>query len=87
MYYEEISPIHKLLFRLERNKPLSISIKYKIINDENYIYDLIDLFKEWFPFTYDRDYFRKYFIRDDCIPVGAFIKIESFSMKMISKFS
>ena len=74
-FYKDISPIHKLLFRLEKNKPLSINIIYKVIDDEKYINDLIDLFKEWFPFSYDRDYFRKYFFRQNCIAIGAFIKI------------
>ena len=74
-FYEEIASIHKLLFRLDKNKPLSISITYKIIDDDNYITEILDLFKEWFPFSYDRDYFRKYFIRQSCIAVGAFIKI------------
>ena len=74
-FYKDISPIHKLLFRLEKNKPLSINIIYKVIDDEKYINDLIDLFKEWFPFSYSRDYFRKYFIRQNCIAIGAFIKI------------
>lgn len=75
-YYEDISTIHKLIFRLEKQKPLSISIKYKLIDNESYINDIIDLFKEWFPFSYDRDYFRKYFIKQNCIAVGAFIKIK-----------
>ncbi len=76
-FYEDISPIHKLLFRLEKNKPLSINITYKVLDDEKNIYDLIDLFKEWFPFSYDRDYFRKYFVRQDCISIGAFIKLDT----------
>ena len=74
-YYQEISPIHKILFRLEKNKPLSININYKVLEDEKYIEDLKDLFKEWFPFSYDRDYFRKYFIRQNCIAIGAYIEI------------
>lgn len=74
-YYEDISIIHKLIFRLDKNKPLSINIEYKIIDNENYINDIIDLFKEWFPFSYDRDILKKYFIRQSCIAVGAFMKI------------
>ena len=74
-YYQEISPIHKILFRLEKNKPLSININYKVLDDEKYIEDLKDLFKEWFPFSYDRDYFRKYFIRQSYIAIGALIEI------------
>ena len=76
-YYENIATVHKLLFRLEKNKPLSINIEYKKIDNEKYIDDIIDLFKEWFPVTYDRDYFRKYFVRQSCIAIGAFIKIMS----------
>ena len=77
-YYEDISPIHKLLFRLEKKeKPLSISISYKKISDDKYIEDIINLFKEWFPFSYDRDYMRKYFVKKSCIAIGAFIKINS----------
>ena len=76
-YYEDISTIHKLLFHLQKNKPLSINIEYKKIEDEKFIDDIMDLFKEWFPITYDRDYLRKYFIRQNCIAIGAFIKINS----------
>lgn len=76
-YYEEIATIHKLLFRLEKNKPLSISITYKIIFHEKYINDIVDLFKEWFPYSYDRDQIRKYLVKQGCIAVGAFIKINS----------
>ena len=76
-YYDDISNIHKLLFKLGKDKPLSISIVYKKIIDEKYIGDIIDLFKEWFPFSYDRDYFRKYFVKKSCIAIGAFIKINS----------
>jgi ribosomal protein S18 acetylase RimI-like enzyme len=77
-YYEDISPIHKLLFRFEKKeKPLSISISYKKISDDKYIEDIINLFKEWFPFSYDRDYMRKYFVKKSCIAIGAFIKINS----------
>ena len=74
-YYEEISTIHKILFRLGKNKPLSISISYKKIDDEKYIYEMVDLFKEWFPFSYNRDYFRKYIVKENYISIGAFIKI------------
>lgn len=76
-YYENIATIHKLLFRLEKNKPLSINIEYKKIVDEKFIGDIIDLFKEWFPIPYDRDYFRKYFVRKNFIAIGAFLKIMS----------
>ena len=76
-YYEEISNIHKILFRLGKDKPLSICISYKIIDDEQYIYDMVDLYKEWFPFSYDRDYFRKYIVKENCISIGAFLKINN----------
>ena len=76
-YYEDISTIHKLLFRLQKNKPLSINIDYKKLDNEKYIDDITDLFKEWFPLEYKRDYFRKYFIRQNCVAIGAFIKINS----------
>ena len=76
-FYEDICPIHKVLFKLGNNKPLSINIVYKKLDDEKYIAELLNLFKEWFPFMYDRDYFRKFFIRQNCIAIGAFINIES----------
>ena len=76
-FYEEISTIHKILFKLKKNKPLSISITYKVISHEKYINDILDLFKEWFPYSYDRDQIRKYLVKESCIAVGAFIKINS----------
>lgn len=73
-YYQEISEVHKVLYRLGKNKPLSINIKYEPIT-ENYLDELIDLYKEWFPFQYDRDYFKKYILKLNCVAIGAFLKI------------
>ena len=73
-YYKEISEIHKVLYRLDKNKPLSINITYEPIS-EDYLDELVDLHKEWFPFSYDRDYFKKYVLRSNCVAIGAFLKI------------
>ena len=73
-YYQEISEIHKILYRLDKNRPLSININYESIT-EDYLDDLVDLHKEWFPFLYDRDYFKKFVLRSNCVAIGAFLKI------------
>ena len=73
-YYQEISEVHKVLYRLDKNRPLSINITYESIT-EDYLDDLVDLHKEWFPFLYDRDYFKKFVLRPNCVAIGAFLKI------------
>ena len=73
-YFQEISEIHKVLYRLDKNKPLSIDIYYEHIN-EHFLDDIVDLHKEWFPFLYDRDYFKKYIIKKHSVAIGAFLKI------------
>ena len=73
-YYQEICEIHKVLYRLDKNKPLSINITYEAIT-EDYLDELVELHKEWFPFLYDRDYFKKYVLRPKCVAIGAFLKI------------
>ena len=73
-YYEEISEVHKVLYRLDKNKPLSINIYYEPIKEE-YLDDIVDLHKEWFPFLYDRDYFKKFILKKSSVAIGAFLKI------------
>ena len=73
-FFEEISEIHKILARLNKNKPLSINIHYEQIKEE-YLDDLVDLHKEWFPFLYDRDYFKRYVLKKNSVAIGAFLKI------------
>ncbi len=73
-YFEEISEVHKVLYRLGKKKPLSINIHYEPIKEEHLDY-LVDLHKEWFPFLYDRDYFKKYVIRKNSVAIGAFLKL------------
>ena len=73
-YFEEISDIHKVLYRLDKNKPLSINIHYEQIT-EDYLDDLVDLHKEWFPFLYDRDYFKRYVLKKNSVAIGAFLKL------------
>ena len=73
-FFEEISEIHKILYRLNKNKPLSINIHYEQIKEE-YLDDLVDLHKEWFPFLYDRDYFKRYVLKKNSVAIGAFLKI------------
>ena len=72
-FYTEIADIHKILYRLGKNKPLSINVFYEPITDE-YLNDLVDLHKEWFPFQYDRNYFKKFIVRKNNIAMGAFLK-------------
>lgn len=75
-YYQDISQIHKILYRLDKNKPLSAEIFYEPIHNEDYLDDMVELHKEWFPFSYDRNYFKKYVLRHQkYITVGAFVKI------------
>ena len=73
-YYEDISEVHKILYRLDKNKPLSINIYYEPIK-EDYLDDLVDLHKEWFPLVYDRDHFKKFLVRKNCVALGAFLKV------------
>ena len=73
-YYQEISEIHKALYRLDKKKPLSIDIYYEPIKEE-FLDDIVDLHKEWFPFLYDRDYFKKYIVKKHSVAIGAFLKI------------
>lgn len=73
-YYQDMSEIHKVLYRLDKSKPLSMEIYYKPITNEDYLTEMVDLHKEWFPFSYDRNYFKKYVLRQKYITVGAFLK-------------
>lgn len=74
-YYQDISEIHKVLYRLDKNKPLSMDIYYEPLNKEDFLDEMVDLHKEWFPFSYDRNYFKKYILRQKYIAIGAFMKI------------
>ena len=73
-YYQDISEIHKVLYRLDKNKPLSINIHYSQIQ-EDYLGEVVDLHKEWFPFLYDRDYFKRYVLKKNSVAIGAFLNI------------
>ena len=73
-YYQEISEVHKVLYRLDKNKPLSINIHYGQIQEE-YLDEVVDLHKEWFPFLYDRDYFKRYILKKNSVAIGAFLKL------------
>ena len=74
-YYEDISEIHKILYRMDKkSRPLSINITYKPITVD-YLNELVSLHNEWFPFSYDRNYFRKYVLRKSNVAIGAFLKL------------
>jgi ribosomal protein S18 acetylase RimI-like enzyme len=73
-YYQEISEVHKVLYHLKKNKPLSINIYYEPIK-EDFLDDIVELNKEWFPFEYDRDFFKKYLVKKNSVAIGAFLKI------------
>lgn len=76
-YYQDISKIHKILFKMGKNKPFSIDIQYHEIKDEKFLDDLVDLHKEWFPIKYNRDYFKKFIYKDNFIIFGAFLTINN----------
>ena len=74
-YYEDISEIHKILYRMDKKaRPLSINIDYKPIT-EDFLNEVVGLHNEWFPFSYDRNYFRKYVFRHNNVAIGAFLKL------------
>ena len=74
-YYEDISVVHKILYRMDKkSRPLSINIEYKPLTVD-YLDELVSLHNEWFPFSYDRNYFRKYVLRKNNVAIGAFLKL------------
>jgi len=73
-YYLEISEIHKVLYRLDKSRPLSINIYYESITEDS-LDEIVELHKEWFPFSYDRDFYKKFIARKNNVAVGAFLKI------------
>ena len=74
-YYEDISEIHKVLYKMDKKiRPLSINIEYKPITYDFLSY-VVELHTEWFPFSYDRNYFKKYVVRQNSVAIGAFLKI------------
>ena len=74
-YYEDISEVHKALYRIDKkDRPLSINIEYKPLT-EDFLSDLVELHNEWFPFSYDRNYFKKYIVRQNNVAIGAFLKL------------
>ena len=74
-YYEDISEVHKVLYRMDKKaRPLSINIEYKPITND-FLTDVVELHNEWFPFSYDRNYFRKYILRHNNVAIGAFLKL------------
>ena len=74
-YYEDISEVHKVLYRMDKKaRPLSINIEYKPISND-FLTDVVELHNEWFPFSYDRNYFRKYILRHNNVAIGAFLKL------------
>ena len=56
------------------NSKKSINIDYKPIT-EDFLNEVVGLHNEWFPFSYDRNYFRKYVFRHNNVAIGAFLKL------------
>lgn len=74
-YYENISEVHKILYRMDKkDRPLSINIEYKPLTTED-LDQVVSLHTEWFPFSYDRDYFKKFILRKNFVTLGAFLKL------------
>ena len=74
-FYEDICEVHKVLYRMDKKaRPLSINIEYRPITNE-FLSDLVALHNEWFPFSYDRNYFMKYIVRQTNVAIGAFLKL------------
>ena len=74
-YYENISEVHKTLYRMDKkDRPLSINIEYKPLTTE-VLNEVVELHTEWFPFSYDRDYFKKFILRKNNVAIGAFLKL------------
>jgi len=74
-YYEDISEVHKVLYNMDKkSRPLSINIEYKPITTD-YLDELFNLHNEWFPFSYDRNYFKKFILHKNCVAIGAFLKL------------
>ena len=74
---KNISEIHKILYDMGKDKPLSIDVYYQNIKEEKYIDSLAELHQEWFPFQFDKMSFKKYFVKENFIMIGAFIKINN----------
>ena len=74
-YFENISEVHKVLYRMDKkDRPLSINIEYRPITTES-LNELVELHTEWFPFSYDRDYFKKFILLKNGVAIGAFLKL------------
>jgi ribosomal protein S18 acetylase RimI-like enzyme len=75
-YLKKISPVHKVLQKLDKIfRPTINEIQYRILT-KNYIDDFVTLLREHSPVKYDSEYFQKQFERSGThFSYGAFIEI------------
>ena len=75
-YLKKISPVHKVLQKLDKiYRPTIGEIQYRILT-KNYIDDFVTLLREHSPVKYDSEYFQKQFERNNThFSYGAFIEI------------
>ena len=75
-YLKKISPVHKVLNKLEKIfRPPINEIQYRILT-KNYIDDFVVLLREHSPIKYNSEYFKKQFEKTDThFSYGAFIEI------------
>ena len=79
-FYNDISNVHKILYQLNlrKNRPLSCQVYYHLMRDEIYIEDICKLHKEWFPSEFNKDYFKRFVLKEKFFAVGAFLRIKGF---------
>lgn len=52
-----------------------MEINFEPIKSEEWLEDMVDLHKEWFPYSYDKNFFKRYVLRSRYITVGAFLNV------------
>lgn len=72
-YVSMLSSAHKIIYQT-KHQCIADEVFYAKIN-ESYIDELVLLHREWFPTYYDKEYFKKFLVKQNYIAIGAFVKI------------
>ena len=72
-YMKMLSSAHKIIYQSHHNPNIDEVFFAKI--NQSYIDELVLLHREWFPTFYDKEHFKKYFVKKGSILIGAFVKL------------
>lgn len=76
-YISQLSTVHRIIY-MSHYTPNLDDVYYSKI-EMGYINELVALHREWFPMNYDKDYFKKFFLKPNYYCLGAFIEINGIA--------